>query len=151
MPELGNTTVESALEDALMTMAFISPLPPEDSSPPVAPACLTRITFAGAAAGTLELVCPLALGAILAANCLGTEPDAAESVDGAPDALKELINVACGGMLRNSGATAAGLVEMTVPTLDPFDLCDWNQFIQSGAIVLDADGNKLALRMISSN
>ena len=151
MPQLDNNAVESALTDALMTMAFISPLPPEDAAPPVAPLCLTCISFEGAATGTVELVCPLALGAALAANCLGAEPDSAESLEGSPDALKELINVACGEMLRNSGVTAAGLVEMNVPTHEPFELCNWDQFVDSGAIVLDAEGNKLAVRMTGCN
>lgn len=151
MPEIHNTFIESSLSDALNTMAFISPMPPEDLTPPPEPALLTRIEFHGAAVGALELVCPPIFGAMLAANLLGPDSGTSDDGVGAADALRELLNVICGTMLRDSGVTGWGSVEMGVPIQRAFDLSGWNAFIDSGAVVVDADGSKLALRMIGCN
>jgi hypothetical protein len=145
MPELCTNNLEAAIGDALNIMAFISPVPPEDLTPPSAPLLITRIRFSGVASGTVAWVCPQSLGALLASNCMGLEP--AECESGAGDALRELLNVTCGAMLRSSGITGTGLVEMTVPTQESFDPAEWDAFVNSGAVVMDADGNKLAVHL----
>ncbi len=147
MLKIHNDHLEASLSDALNVMAFISPMPPEDMAPPTGPALRTRIDFEGVTTGSLELVCPLAFGAMLAANLLGTEPEASDN-NASGDALRELLNVTCGTMLRNSGATQRGAIEMGVPTQESFDISNWNTFIESDAVVVDADGCKLAIRMI---
>src|SRR5215212_8013942 len=102
-------------------MAFITPLPPEDNSAPAGPAVLTRLEFRGAQTGALEICSPDAFGAMLAANLLGLDPTDADAKQKAPDALRELANVACGTLLRNSGANAKGFLEMSVPNQKTFD------------------------------
>jgi hypothetical protein len=130
-------------------MAFITPLPPEDATAPTGPAVLTRIEFRGAqGGGALELVSPDAFGATLAANLLGVEPTDPDARQKNEDALRELLNVTCGTLLRNCGATTEGFVEMTVPTQQVFDLKKWDQFIKDDAIVIDADGQKIAIRRV---
>jgi hypothetical protein len=149
--ESSSQTLEQALSEALETMAFITPLPPEDpSAAPAAPAVLTRIEFRGPiAAGALELICPDPFGAMLAANLLGVEPNDPDARGKTADAIRELLNVACGTLLRNSGATAAGFVEMTVPTQRPFDPAGWDAFAKSEtAVVTDADGHTIAVRLV---
>lgn len=147
--ETSNQTVEQALSEALETMAFITPLPPEDNSAPAGPAVLTRIEFRGPRDGALELVTPDAFGAMLAANLLGVEPTDPDAKRKTEDAVRELLNVTCGSLLRNSGATAAGFVEMNVPTQRPFDLSGWDAFAASdAAVVVDADGQKIAVRLV---
>jgi hypothetical protein len=149
MLDTTNQTVELALSEALETMAFITPLPPEDASAPTGQAVRTRIEFRGARAGALELVSPDAFGAMLAANLLGVEPTDPDATAKTADALRELLNVVCGTLLRKSGATAAGLIEMTVPTQAPFDLAaGWDDLANSpDAVVVDADGHKIAVRL----
>jgi len=148
MLELSQTTLEQALSDALETMAFITPLPPEDESAPAGPMLLTRIEYRGAANGALELACPQAFGAILVANLLGDASAGPDADRQAADALRELINVTCGTILRGSEATALGVVEMSVPTQAPFDAADWDTFVAARALVVDAHGHKLALRQV---
>jgi len=148
MLEISQPALEQALSDALETMAFITPLPPGDESPPRGPIVLSRIEYRGAANGALELACAQAFGAMLVANLLGCPADGPDASQRAADALRELINVTCGTILRGSDAIAVGVVEMSVPTQGTFDLEDWNNFIAAGAIVMDADGHKLALRKV---
>jgi hypothetical protein len=148
MLEISHPALEQALSDALETMAFITPLPPEDASPPAGPMMLSRIEYRGAANGALELACPQAFGAMLVANLLGCPADGPDANERAADALRELINVTCGTILRSSDAIALGVVEMGVPTQAAFDLADWDAFIAARAIVIDADGHKLALRQV---
>ena len=151
MLEVTHNDLEQALSDALETMAFITPLPPEDASSSPGPAMLTRIEYRGAANGAIELACPRAFGAMLVANLLGCPADSPDAHGRAADALRELINVTCGTILRSSEATALGVVEMGVPTQEAFDLTDWDAFIAAGALVVDADGHKLALRRVALN
>jgi hypothetical protein len=148
--ETSSQSVEQALSEALETMAFITPLPPEDNSAPQGPAVLTRIEFRGAQAGALELCTPDAFGVVLAANLLGVEPTDADAKEKTSDALRELLNVACGALLRNSGATGNGaVVEMSVPSQSKFDLAGWDAFVASpDAVVIDADGQKVAVRLV---
>jgi hypothetical protein len=151
MLEVIHIALEQALSDALETMAFITPVPPEDASSPSGPAMLTRIEYRGAMNGALELACPQAFGAMLVANLLGCPADSPDVHERAADALRELINVTCGTILRSSDATALGVVEMSVPTQEAFDLTDWDAFIAVGALVVDADGYKLAVRRVELN
>jgi hypothetical protein len=148
MFEISRPALEQALFEALETMAFITPLPPEDASPPPGPAVLSRIEYRGAANGALELACPRAFGAMLVANLLGCPADGPDAKERAADALRELINVTCGTILRGSDAIALGVVEMGVPTQTAFDLTDWDTFIAARALLVDADGHKLALRQV---
>ena len=148
MLEISHPALEQALSEALETMAFITPLPPDDASPPSGPVVLSRIEYRGAANGALELACSQAFGAMLVANLLGCPADGPDVNQRAADALRELINVTCGTILRRSDAIATGVVEMGVPTQGAFDREDWNTFIAAGAIVMDADGHKLALRQV---
>jgi chemotaxis protein CheY-P-specific phosphatase CheC len=149
MLEISQTALGQALSDALETMAFIAPSPPEDASPSPGPAVLSRIEYRGAANGALELACPEAFGAMLVANLLGCPADGPDANERAADALRELINITCGTILRSSDAIALGVIEMGVPTQAPFDLADWDAFIGARALLVDADGHKLALRLVA--
>jgi len=149
MLEISQPALEQALSDALETMAFITPLPPGDESPPRGPIVLSRIEYRGAANGALELACAQAFGAMLVANLLGCPADGPDASQRAADALRELINVTCGTILRSSDAIALGVIEMGVPTQAAFDLADWDAFIGARALLVDADGHKLALRLVA--
>jgi hypothetical protein len=149
MLEISTNLLEQALAEALETMAFISPLPPEDDAPPAAgPAVLTRLEYRGAASGAIELACPAAFGKLVAANLLGCDPDDPDAEQRAADALRELLNITCGSLLRRSIAADAELVEMSVPTQTTFDLEGWQAFVAAGATVVDGDGHKLAIRLV---
>src|SRR5258706_1056434 len=101
MLEISQPALEQALCDALETMAFITPLPPEDASPPSGPVVLSRIEYRGAANGALELACPEAFGAMLVANLLGCPADGPDANARAAHALPQLINVTCRTILRS--------------------------------------------------
>ena len=155
MLEISNELLDASFGEALETMAFITPLPPDDPAaaaaapPPGAALALTRIEYRGAQSGALELLCPRRLGAMLAANLMGCEPDDPEAEARAADALRELLNITCGTMLRNSGVTATGVVEMTVPAQRDVPSADWGAFASSaGASVFDADGCFVAVRRV---
>lgn len=147
MHELCDNYLDSAFEEALSVMAFMSPYPPENDAPPPAPAILTAIQFSGSTSGTLELLTSQAFGVLLATNLLGEEPDASVQAVSAADALRELANVLCGSVLRASGVTKAGSVHMTVPEQSEFDLDHWADFVGEGTILAEVDGFKIALRM----
>jgi len=148
MLDTTSITAADALTESLETMAFISALPPEDALAPAGLAFFTRIEFRGASDGALELLCSREFGHLLAANLLGCAPDDPDLAQRAGDALKELINITCGTFLRNTGATARALVEMSVPVQSAFDLADWDAFVAANATILDAEGHKLALRLV---
>jgi hypothetical protein len=155
MREITTGDVESAVSDALSIMAFVSADPPQDTMPPSGSTLLTRIDFWGDAVGSLELVCPLTFGKMLADNVLGPiEPESGvpsqdQSLRSA-DALRELINVTCGRMLRHTRSKLSGDVKMGVPTQKTFDLTGWDAFVHSGALVVEADGSKLAIKITQS-
>jgi hypothetical protein len=153
MLEISNELLDASFGEALETMAFITPLPPDDPAAAVPPAgstlVLTRIEYRGVQCGALELLCPRRLGAMLAANLMGCEPDDPEADGRAADALREVVNITCGTMLRNSGVTASGVVEMTVPAQRELPAAGWDAFAKSaGASVFDADGCFVALRRV---
>jgi hypothetical protein len=148
MPDFDKDNLRDALVEALGTMAFVSAESPQTLSAPPGPALVTRISFNGSATGALELICPREFGVLLAANLMACPPELAALDPTTGDVLRELLNVTCGIMLRQSGIAARGIVEMGVPTQEPFDLASWEQLIADGAVVLDAEGHNLAVRAI---
>jgi hypothetical protein len=137
-----------ALVEALDAMACVSALPAAPAAPaPLDRPVLVRIAFAGAPPGAMELMAPAALGALLAAGMLGTTPEDADARGLAADVLRELMNVACGVLLRAAG----GPVEMALPELRAADVGEWQSFRTSpGACELDAEGLPLCVRLLGA-
>lgn len=146
MPDNSSTIVAEALLEALETMAFVALLPVEDTGTSPPDARRVCMQFAGGSTGGIELVAPFGLGRLLRDNILGGAED--DDPDNGPDdALRELMNVTSGILLRQITADKCD-VEMGIPTVERYNAPkDWPVFItQPGALVFDADGHPVAIR-----
>lgn len=146
MIETLNQFALSSLMDSFETMAFMSPLPADAPHQAPADAVLLSMWFASNSSGIVEIVAPRNLGKVAASNMLGADPGAASLYD---DALKELLNIFSGLMLRRWSSTSKETVEISLPALSDFSAdADWQEFIASpGSTVLDVEGNLIALRV----
>jgi hypothetical protein len=102
-----------AIAEALQTMAFVTIEPLTEPVPAGERLCIIQ-TFSGPVRGQFQLDAPRALGALIAANLLASEPDAPEAQAKAEDALREVTNVTAGLMLR-SLCGPEQMPQMTVP------------------------------------
>lgn len=152
MPDSTETT-QPLLESvavALETMGFIMPYPAAGPSPcPQEPRKISIDFKCNNLQGVVEVMTPLALGKLLAANMLGLEPGEEPPRRDVHDALCELLNVTCGNLLRK--ITLPNLDEpwMGLPGInDTPTSAEWDQFYSDpNSILLDADGTQIAIRM----
>lgn len=137
------------LGEALETMAFVSLTPMDEPGACPPGALLVSVRFSGPIRGAVELVASGAFGVMLAGNILGTTPDDPDAAQGGPDALKELMNVVCGVLIKKSARSPDAVFEMAVPRIVEFDgAAGWADFIaQPGCAVVDADGFPIAARV----
>lgn len=146
------TATIEAVTQALETMAFVSAWPAEPGTPHDCPEdpLIASIEFDGVGAGALELAAPRAFARQLAANLLGIADPSAASESEASDALKELMNVACGTLLRARRAHEEVRFDMSIPSVhDLGSEVAWNSFLgQPGTSLLDADGTCIAVRLV---
>ncbi len=151
MHELQELVAIEYLAEALEQMAFIGVSPLDEPPPaPLKPVMLS-IDFRGQQAGTVQLLAPLDLGAGIAANALGTDPQDPEAQSRAVDALRELLNVACGLLLTAASGGAADACEMSIPKLAELDPAQWQPLLAGGDFAaLDADGYPAAIRVTLS-
>lgn len=145
LTQLDGTSVAESLAHSLES-AFISIAPAEP--PYAAPDGMTlvRIAFTGPVCGALEMLAPRGLGALLLSNVIG-EDSSTVSAAQADDALKEIMNVVCGSLLR--GTPGAQQFEISLPTVAPVDdEQTWSDFVASdNAVVIDAEGSLTAVRV----
>jgi hypothetical protein len=132
----------------LETLAFISPLPAEE--PVLAPGepVLIRLPLIGGTLRDIQLVAGRQFGRLIAANLLGASIEDPEVEERCVDGLKELMNIAGGALLANSGDDEA-IPEMGIPEIEQFAAAsDWGPFVSGPDVcVFDAEGNTIALRM----
>lgn len=149
MPDIQDLALLEPLIEALETMAFVSPIPAEPGAAPPAQAVLVEMEFACPEYGALRLVASHEFGAMLASNLQGVDPASQEAVDGADDALRELMNVTCGVALRKFGRAADQRLHMSLPIVQPFDTTQsWDRFIALPHVsVLNADGHTIAFQI----
>jgi len=140
-----------ALVRAMETMAFTTPIQADPSLSPSADSLLVSMPFTGPFSGTVEMVASERVGIGLAANILATDPEDPAAACHAGDALKELLNVACGLLLarlapQHSEATP---FRMTLPQLTVFDSqTQWPEFTAGcDACVLDVNRELIAMRV----
>lgn len=96
------------------------------------------VSFKGSVCGRLRLLCPPTLGAVLAANVLGTEPEDEEAIRQQEDTLKEIVNMTCGAILTNLVGTGP-VFDLAAPVVRPVSVEDWNQ--------MAADASSVALNV----
>lgn len=82
-----------------------------------------RITFTGAASGTLLLATPMDTATEVAANVLGLDAGDDESVERGPDALGEVLNMTCGHLA--TALDADGATDLRPPTVSRIGAGEW--------------------------
>jgi hypothetical protein len=140
-----------ALVRAMETMAFTTPTQAGPSLSPSADSLLVSMPFTGPLCGTVEMVASEKVGIGLAANILATNPEDPAATCHARDALKELLNVACGLLLPTLAPNTSADIpfRMTLPQLSVFDFqTQWPAFIAGcDACVLDVNRELIAMRV----
>ncbi len=84
-----------------------------------------KMTFVGPFRGTMALTVPMEMCTEMAANVLGLDMDDEQAEEGAQDALKELLNVACGQVLTEL-AGEEPVFDLTVPAVTVMDDETWD-------------------------
>lgn len=145
-----NRTAElpgEAVTEALETMAFMTPLPPDDEATAPQNPLLVTMSFSGPSRGSMEILAGMDFCAALARNIAATD-DVNEIV--CADALKELCNVTCGLALPRLAMSATDVFDVTVPSIrDGGETPSWSQFRElPGAAVFNIDGFLIAARLV---
>ena len=80
---------------------------------------------------------------------LGVDPSHADAVNAADDALRELMNITAGLVMRGLGDGDPGSLALDMPSVDHrVDAGVWSDFFaDAGATVLDAEGIAVAIRV----
>lgn len=142
-----NELVEG-LAYALETLAFVCLAPAEMPELPQQPVRCTMVCK-GSLAMRLNMIAPLSLGHVIAANMLGTDPGDPEAVNRAFDSLREVMNVTCGALCAKVGEAELISVELELPDATAIEgdaaKAAWDAALAGGAMALDADGNTIAV------
>jgi hypothetical protein len=140
------TLMTQSLAQALERMAFLDVLPCLEV--PVVPAefVLAEIRFSGTVTGAIQIATGLDFARELARNIgLLEDPDQEQCLD----ALRELVNVACGLVLPLLATPDADVFDVSIPRARACDESqDWSRWIHSDdGIVLDVGGFPVAARL----
>jgi hypothetical protein len=127
-PDKEQILLENVFAEVLEKFAFMfnEPTPPPELPIPDSPAFCARIEFDGPRRGRLEVAAPADMCYLLAANILGIESTAVNA-DGAKDALKEMLNVACGEFVEQLAGPQA-VFNLSIPDLAELDEDGWRRF-----------------------
>ena len=82
-----------------------------------------RISFSGAATGTLLLAAPMGLATVMAANVLGLDIDDPCAIERGPDTLGEVLNMTCGHIA--TALEADGATDLRPPTVSLIGTGEW--------------------------
>ncbi len=148
MAEFDSDQLTEAFISALETMAYISPLPWEGPIPsPPASSLVVSIRHHADRTRTTRLVACQSFAAHLAANVLGEPEVDDDATQRATDALKELMNVVAGALLRAAGSSSTAVLALELPSVKTVtDPAEWHTLVSCpGTVTLDADGHFLAL------
>jgi chemotaxis protein CheY-P-specific phosphatase CheC len=88
----------------------------------------TSMSFSGGLAGDLALAVPEEACPEIAANALGMEPDNDRVMERGLDALKEVLNVACGRILTALAGEEA-MFDMSIPVISKLDATAWSALV----------------------
>jgi CheY-specific phosphatase CheX len=144
---LDGTLLVDMLAETLEAMAFVSIAPTAPPHQFPAEATRIRIGFSGPIRGTVELATSRAFGRLLVSNVMDDVECSNCSITSADDALKELLNIVCGSLLRKQ--SGSDNYDISLPTASPL-LADseWERFLGSdGTIIVDAEGYLIAGRV----
>lgn len=88
-----------------------------------------KMAFSGPFRGAMALTVPVDMCTEMAANVLGLDMDDDQAEESAQDALKELLNVACGQVLTEL-AGEEPVFDLTVPVVTAMDDETWDGLTQ---------------------
>jgi two-component system chemotaxis response regulator CheY len=117
--------IDSVFSDVLERFAFMFADVARESDvlAPQGDLAAARITFSGAASGTLLLAAPMGLAAEMAANVLGLEPGDTSATLRGPDTLGEVLNMTCGHLA--TALEADGPTDLRPPTVSLIGSGEW--------------------------
>jgi CheY-specific phosphatase CheX len=112
--------------DVLEQMAFMfaDPADTAEVEPMIEAGLRAHMRFRGPFRGELRLAVPQEMCPVLAQNMLGVGPEDERVMDRARDALKEVLNVTCGGVLTELAGDEP-VFDLTVPEIDEIVTEDW--------------------------
>lgn len=137
--------LSAALCDVLerQAFAFAEPAPLDDLGIPGEPPLCATMTFSGPSRGELGLVVPPEVATEIAASLLGVDADDDEARAGAEDALKEVLNVACGQYLTSAFGVGP-VFHLSIPQVVELEPEQWELIAnRDGAIGLLLDDRPL--------
>lgn len=105
------------------TFMFAEKAEERDVLAPQGDLAAARITFTGAAAGTLLLAAPLDVATEMAANVLGVDPDDEFASMRGADTLGEVLNMTCGHLA--TALDADGATDLRPPTVSMIGAGEW--------------------------
>ena len=88
------------------------------------------VSFSGDRSGSLGISTSPDLCVQLAANILGLDPDDGDSIEDASDALKELLNIACGQFLTATFGDVP-IFELSPPSVSEIDETEWKTLLEN--------------------
>jgi chemotaxis protein CheY-P-specific phosphatase CheC len=94
-----------------------------------------EMSFSGPFGGIFGIVVPAAICPSIAANVLGIDEDDPDALRKGQDALKELVNVACGHILTEI-AGEDPVFDLTVPDVSTILADDWDTFVDDPMTVI---------------
>lgn len=113
------------------------------------PSLLAEIDFRGPFSGSLSMAIPVELACEAAANMLGSAPEDELAEHQIHDAVKELLNVACGHVLT----TLAGdepVFDLAVPSVVSLDELDWAQYVgREGCAAMSVEDSPVVVRLVT--
>lgn len=118
-----------------MAFLFADPVSADEMPPLTDPAVRVSMGFTGPFSGRMIMALPEPMCPVVAANLLGIEPEDAADKSKAEDAVKELLNVACGHVLT-AIAGPKPVFALSPPIVEPLDNDGWEALVSSESTAL---------------
>jgi chemotaxis protein CheY-P-specific phosphatase CheC len=107
----------------------------------------TFMMFRGAMSGSMAMAVPVEMCAEVAANVLGVELDSELAEEQSCDALKELLNVACGNILT-AIAGDEPVFDLQPPDIETIESAAWHAMLNDpNTLVFNVDENPVLLNL----
>ncbi|MBX7255039.1 MAG: chemotaxis protein CheX [Candidatus Hydrogenedentes bacterium] len=113
-----------------MAFLFADPVTADELPPLTEPPVRVSMSFTGPFNGSMIMALPEPMCPVVAANLLGIEPEDAADKSKAEDAVKELLNVACGHVLTAIAGTKP-VFALSPPVVDSIDTDTWDSLVAS--------------------
>lgn len=142
--------IEQVFTDVLETIAFMfgDAVAPGELDPGAEPCLCASMQFMGPSKGSISIAAPGGICPELASNIMGLDMDDEVSEEQGQDALKELLNVACGQLLTNLDGDQV-VYDLTIPEIEALDAEGWQAFAaRPGVLGFSVDEYPVMLQFI---